>query len=235
MGYVSPQYHFIFDDLSETVICTGNDALLDNICNHLFDSDHDFYMYDDEFTSDDPLIYHLPHFDEVCLSEPKSLCCEHEECHSITEDCKLIMWIDKTPDKTPVPLPNSIEQSDSDGLFQREEMVMLYPRKMMSELCQLMLWSEHPKNFYVELDDTPVLQLLIPTTQMNLILNIYTKASTFGKTSMIVSTELTKSPVPLDSNRFQSVTPDSSINYFRLNNSIIFGMRLVILFLTPCL
>ncbi len=44
-SYMSPQYHLFFDDLSETVFGTGNDALLDYICNQLFDSACDFYFY----------------------------------------------------------------------------------------------------------------------------------------------------------------------------------------------
>ncbi len=79
--FVSPQYHLGFDDLFETVFGTGNDALLDDICNQLFDSDRDFYLYDDEITSDDPLVYHPPPLDEVWLSEPehRACCCELEE------------------------------------------------------------------------------------------------------------------------------------------------------------
>ncbi len=83
-GYVSPHYHLVFDDLFET-FSTGNDALLDDICNHLFDSDCNFYLYDDEITSNDPLVYHPPPLDKVLLSEP-----EHQahKCHCIAEDCK---------------------------------------------------------------------------------------------------------------------------------------------------
>ncbi len=55
-------------ELLETVFSTGNDALLDDICNHLFDSDSDFYFYGDEITSNDPLVYHQPWLDEVWLS-----------------------------------------------------------------------------------------------------------------------------------------------------------------------
>ncbi len=35
-GYVSPHYHWVFDGLIETVFSTGNDVLLDDICNYLF-------------------------------------------------------------------------------------------------------------------------------------------------------------------------------------------------------
>ncbi len=90
MGYVSPQFHLVFDDLFETVFITGNDALLDDICNHLFDSDRNFYLYDDEITYNDPLVYHPPPLDEVWLSEPEhwACSCELEECHHVAEDNK---------------------------------------------------------------------------------------------------------------------------------------------------
>ncbi len=47
-GNVSPQYHLVFDELFETVFSTGNDALLDDICNHFFDSYFNFFLFDDE-------------------------------------------------------------------------------------------------------------------------------------------------------------------------------------------
>ncbi len=33
------QYHLVFDDLLEIMFSTGNDTLIDDICNHLFGSD----------------------------------------------------------------------------------------------------------------------------------------------------------------------------------------------------
>ncbi len=65
-GYVSLHYHLAFDDLFETVFSTGNDALLDDICNYFFDSDCNFYFYDDEITSNDPLVYHPPPLCQSC-------------------------------------------------------------------------------------------------------------------------------------------------------------------------
>ncbi len=64
-GYVSPQYHLVFDDLFETVFGTGNHALVFDIFNCLFDSDCKYYFYDDEFTSDAPLFHHPPPLHEV--------------------------------------------------------------------------------------------------------------------------------------------------------------------------
>ncbi len=62
---------------------TGNDALLDDICNHLFDSNCNFYFYDDEITSNDPLVYHPPPLDVVWLSEPE----RRAHCHELEEHC----------------------------------------------------------------------------------------------------------------------------------------------------
>ncbi len=62
-GYVLPQYHLVFDDLFETVFNTGNYALIYDIYNHLFGFDCNFYFYDNVFTSEDPLVYHLPPLD----------------------------------------------------------------------------------------------------------------------------------------------------------------------------
>ena len=73
---------------SLTVFSTGNDALLDDICNRLFDSDCDFYFYDDEITSNDSLVYHPPPLDEVWLSEPERRARhrELEERRRVAED-----------------------------------------------------------------------------------------------------------------------------------------------------
>ncbi len=36
-GYISPQFHVVFDDLFETVNCTGvDDRVVESICNGLF-------------------------------------------------------------------------------------------------------------------------------------------------------------------------------------------------------
>ena len=43
-GYISHQYHLVFDDLFETTVLTeDNDPVIDNICNDLFDSIRDWY------------------------------------------------------------------------------------------------------------------------------------------------------------------------------------------------
>ena len=43
-GYISPQYHVVFDDLFETEIWEGeNEPVIDRICNDLFDSSREWY------------------------------------------------------------------------------------------------------------------------------------------------------------------------------------------------
>ncbi len=68
---MSPQYHFVFDNLFEAMFSSGNDILFDDICTHLIDSAYEFYFCDDKFNLNDPLVYHLPPPDEVWLSESK--------------------------------------------------------------------------------------------------------------------------------------------------------------------
>ncbi len=68
-GFVSPQYHVVFDDLFQTVFSSGcNDALVDTICNNLFDCNRDVYAAD-EFDSSGNIVYHPPPLDEVWLDE----------------------------------------------------------------------------------------------------------------------------------------------------------------------
>ncbi len=43
-GFISPQYHLVFDDLFETVIFQGdNDSVVDGICNDLFECSRNWY------------------------------------------------------------------------------------------------------------------------------------------------------------------------------------------------
>ncbi len=68
-GYVSPQFHVIFDDLFETVVCNGdNDAIINSICNGLFERNRELYV-EDEFDADGMLIYKPPPLHEVWIDE----------------------------------------------------------------------------------------------------------------------------------------------------------------------
>ena len=43
-GYISPQYHVIFDDLFQIIFSSGKtDDFVDSIYKHLFEDNHDWY------------------------------------------------------------------------------------------------------------------------------------------------------------------------------------------------
>jgi hypothetical protein len=68
-GYISPQFHVIFDDLFETVVHNGdNDAVLHSICDGLFERDQELYV-EDEFDADGMLVYKPPPLHKVWLDE----------------------------------------------------------------------------------------------------------------------------------------------------------------------
>ena len=70
-GYVSPQYHMVFDDNFETVFHDGkSDEEFQTICNDLFVNSRDCYM-EEEYNDDGVLIYTPPPLDEFWLSEPE--------------------------------------------------------------------------------------------------------------------------------------------------------------------
>ncbi len=56
-GYVSPQFHFVFDDFFETVIRNDdNDAVVNSVFNSLFNRNRELYV-EDEFDANDVLIH----------------------------------------------------------------------------------------------------------------------------------------------------------------------------------
>ena len=66
-GYVSPQYHVVFDDLFETVFSSGvNNALIDSICKKKYGSSCKIYATN-EYYAHNNLVYKLPPLDEVWL------------------------------------------------------------------------------------------------------------------------------------------------------------------------
>ncbi len=68
-GYVSPQFHVVFDDLFETVVCNGNnDAVINSICDGLFERNQELYVKD-EFGAVGMLIYKSPPLHKVWLDE----------------------------------------------------------------------------------------------------------------------------------------------------------------------
>ena len=66
---MSPQFHVVFDDLFETMVCNGdNDAVINSICDGLFERNPKLYV-EDEFDADDVLIYKPPPLHKVWLNE----------------------------------------------------------------------------------------------------------------------------------------------------------------------
>ena len=69
-GYISPQYHIVFDVLFETTFCRGqNDPVIDQLCNGIFDSSRDWYA-EEEYDTEGQLIYRPPPLNDVWLDEP---------------------------------------------------------------------------------------------------------------------------------------------------------------------
>ena len=70
IGYISPQYHIVFDDLFETKFHRGqNNPVIDQICNDLFDYIRDWYA-EEEYDPEGQLIYRPPPLADVWLDEP---------------------------------------------------------------------------------------------------------------------------------------------------------------------
>ncbi len=67
MGFVSPQYHVVFDDLFKTVFSSGTDnALVNSICENLYGTSWEIYATD-EYDTHDNLVYKPLPLDEVWL------------------------------------------------------------------------------------------------------------------------------------------------------------------------
>ncbi len=68
-GYISPQFHVVFDDLFETVNCIGvNDRVVESICNGLFQCNQELYA-EDVLDEAGNIIYQPPLLHEVWLDE----------------------------------------------------------------------------------------------------------------------------------------------------------------------
>ncbi len=69
IGYISPQFHVVFDNLFETVNCTGvDDCVVESICNGLFQHNRELYT-EDEPDEAGNIIYRPPPLHEVQLDE----------------------------------------------------------------------------------------------------------------------------------------------------------------------
>ncbi len=85
-GYVSPQFHVIFDDLFETVVCNGdNDAIINSICDGLFERNRELYV-EDKFNADGMLVYKPPPLHKVWLDEAGR--CQGKERDLLRQRCR---------------------------------------------------------------------------------------------------------------------------------------------------
>jgi hypothetical protein len=70
-GYISSQYHLVFEDKFETIFNDGkSSAELEKNRGELFVSSRECFV-EDEYVEDGMLIYKPPPLDEVWLSEPE--------------------------------------------------------------------------------------------------------------------------------------------------------------------
>ncbi len=68
-GYISPQFHVVFDDLFETVNCIGvDDRVVKSICNGLFQRNRELYA-EDKLDEAGYIMYLPPPLHEVWLDE----------------------------------------------------------------------------------------------------------------------------------------------------------------------
>ncbi len=81
-GYVSPQYHVVYNNLFQTVFSAGpNTYLVDAMCEELFNTSCEVYATD-EYDAEDNLVYRPPPLDEVwlddegCRQSRDELCCQ---------------------------------------------------------------------------------------------------------------------------------------------------------------
>ncbi len=68
-GFISPQFHVVFDDLFESVFSSGpDDQVITAICEDLYNTSREVYATD-EYDAHDNLVYKPPPLDEVWLDE----------------------------------------------------------------------------------------------------------------------------------------------------------------------
>ncbi len=125
-GYVSPQFHVVFDDLFETVVCNGdNDAVINSMCDGLFERNRELYV-EDKFDADGMLVYKPPPLHKVWLDEAGRrqgkedllrqrcrnedlMCAQRKE----TQECMGPTLLLSTPAKDIVPEGAPISDNDS--------------------------------------------------------------------------------------------------------------------------
>ncbi len=129
IGFVSPQYHVVFDDLFKTVFSSHtNDALVDSICENLYGTSCEIYATD-EYDAHNNLVYKPPPLDEVWLDaegceQSKIELWRQRKCNEDLMRNREVTTKDMVP--TPatqgghvpdIPLPDGALISDDDDSF----------------------------------------------------------------------------------------------------------------------
>ena len=123
-GYVSPQYHVVFDDKFETVFNDGkSSAELDKICDELFVSSRECFV-EDEYDEDEMLVYRPPPLDEVWLSEPerrerrKSLeeQCDHTVRQRVVKSCEVKKRLKRSQEPLPALEESALQTKNTGNL-----------------------------------------------------------------------------------------------------------------------
>ncbi len=122
-GYVSPQYHMVFDDKFKTVFHDGKTTdKLDQMCSTLLADSRDCYA-ENEFDEDGMLIYKPPPLDEVWLSEPECRNCRiqlEKQCdRAVRQEKELeVSEVKRCLENSREPPPDLVTfdgESDDDG------------------------------------------------------------------------------------------------------------------------
>jgi hypothetical protein len=146
-GYVSPQYHVVFDDKFETVFCDGKSTEeIDKICDQLFVNSRECFV-EEEYDEDGLLIYRPPPLDEVWLSEPE----RRDRRRKLTEQRDRASRqrtveareVKKRLERSRPSLPDLVESDvDSDD----EDSACLDPQFESGgdEVIERDMWADHP-------------------------------------------------------------------------------------------
>ena len=162
-GYVSPQYHCVFDDLFQTVYSDGeNKAITDAICNLLWENNRDIYA-EEEFDGDGILIYQPPPLHQVWLDEPERRDRDHKlrkqraRRHDIELERRNAIPLEAPPPATkptrhPTPLPDLGVVSDDDSSLSSND--SFSPNDINESEGEK--WADHPS---VILNPQPIPQI----------------------------------------------------------------------------
>jgi len=138
-GYVSPQWHVVFDDKFESVFSAGiiSDEEFDKICSTLYDDSRDHYVPPSDVDEDGNFVYYPPPLEDVWLTEEerrenrtrvqewrdrlKAERCKYEDAFvpkeevlsQVVEFDPIVEEIDAAPSDGASPVSNSVPEGAS--------------------------------------------------------------------------------------------------------------------------